>query len=186
MKSLVSINRMRGGSAALLFVLSGAIGCSQDNEYFGDGTTEVVEISSEDSTIPDGGATILKFNFSYDQNSVFNDNGEINLVVRLPRQLTYRDNSAEIDGPGSRDKDEDPVVRRCANGQSYLAFTFNKNDLDEAQPPSDGADAQLKMTVDAVAPGQYVPVEARADEDTVLYSCAQVFNYDEQNILTVE
>lgn len=182
----MSMRSTSGMSVAFIVAISGVLGCAEDNEYFGDGTTEVVEIASEDSTIPDGGATILKFNFSYDQNSVFRDDGEVNLVVRLPRQLSYRDNSAEIDGPGSRDKDEDPVVKRCANGESFLSFTFNDNDLDEAQPPSDGADAQLKLTVDAIASGQYVPVEARADEDTVLYSCAQVFNYDEQNILTVE
>ncbi len=167
-------------------VASGVVGCAEDDDLYGEGTTEVVEISAEDSTIPEGGATILKVNFSYDQNAVFYDDGEVTLVIKLPRQLTYRDNSAEIDGPGSRDKDEDPIIKRCSNGESFLAFTFNENDLDDAQPPTDGADAQLKLTVDAVVSGQYVPVEARADEDTVLYSCAQIFNYDEQDILTVE
>jgi hypothetical protein len=172
--------------AASVVMLSGGVGCAEDDDYFGEGTTEVVEISSQDSTIPNGGATILKVNFSYDQNAVFYDDEEVVLVIKLPRQLSYRDNSAEIDGPGSRDKDEDPLIKRCANGESYLAFTFNENDLDDAQPPLDGAEAQLKLTVDAVATGQYVPVEARADEDTVLYSCAQIFNYDEQDILSVE
>jgi hypothetical protein len=171
---------------ASLVVASGVVGCAEDDENYGEGTTEVVEISAQDSTIPAGGATILKVNFSYDQNAVFYDDEEVTLVIKLPRQLAYRDNSAEIDGPGSRDKDEDPVIKKCTNGESFLAFTFNENDLDDAQPPSDGADAQLKLTVDAVSTGQYVPVEARADEDTVLYSCAQIFNYDEQDILTVE
>lgn len=180
------MRRAIGLKVCVLMALVGVVGCAEDDEYFGDGTTEVVEIASEDSTIPEGGATILKFNFLYDQNSVFKDDGEVTLVVKLPRQLTYRDNSGEIDGPGSRDKDEDPIVKRCSSGESFLVFTFDENDLDDAQPPSDGADAQLKMTVDAVASGQFVPVEARADEDTVLYSCAQVFNYDEQDVLTVE
>jgi len=164
----------------------GIVGCSDDDNFTGGGVTEVVEITADDSSIPVGGGTVVRFNFSFDQNDVFFDDGEVNLVVKLPAELSYRDNSAEIDRPGSRDKDTDPRVRRCLDGESFLSFTFDESDLDDADVPFDGGDASLKLTVDGERRGGLVAIEAAADDGVVPFGCSQSFIPEEQEIISVE
>jgi hypothetical protein len=172
------------GVCCLLFLA----GCAEDDDYIADGATEVIEITADDSSVPLGGGTVVGITFSFDQYDVFRDDGSVNLVVRLPRQLGYRANSAEIDGPGSRDKDVDPRVRRCGDGSVFLSFDLDEGDLDEANVPVDvaGGGAQLRLTVNGVQPGRFVAIEAAADNGDILFSCADDFNYDEQEIVSVE
>lgn len=179
-------------AAALLFQMLlclgsiGLLGCAEDDDFDGTGVTEVVEIAAEDSSIPLGGGTVIRVNFLFDENEVLDDGGEVMLVVRLPRQLSYRDESAEIDKSGSRDRDVDPTVRQCPNGESYLVFKLGESQLEGAESPFDGGDATLKLTVDGEKRGDMVSIEAAADESTVPYSCSREFLFDEQEIISVE
>jgi hypothetical protein len=161
-------------------------GCADDNEFDGGGVTEVVEIAAENSSIALGESTVIRINFLFDEFDVLDDGGQVNLVVKLPRQLSYLDDSAEIDKPGSRDRDVDPRVRACPNGDSFLVFELGESQLEGAEPPFDGGDAQLKFTVNGEKRGEMVGIEAAADESTVAYSCSREFLFDEQEIVSVE
>lgn len=181
------LNRINAGAWCLGIVCAlSLVACSDDDEFSGGGVTEVVEIASDDSSIPLGDGAVVRFNFSFDQNDVFFDNGDVNLVVKLPRQLSYRDNSAEIDRVGGRDKDTDPRVRLCPDGESYLSFSFDESDLNDADVPFDGGDATLKLTLNGERRGAFVAIEAAADDGIVPFGCAQNFIPDEQEIVSVE
>lgn len=170
-----------------LFVsVAGAIGCTGDNNLYEGGVTKVLEIDAEDSSVGVGGGVVVRLNFSYDRNEVFQDNGEVNLIIKLPRQLSYLNNSAEIDEPGSRDKDTDPQVRRCSTGETYLSFVLDESDLEDAEVPVEGGDAILKLTVVGESPGKAVAIEAAADDGPVIFGCTKDFNPDEQEIISVE
>lgn len=171
---------------SLCVCFAGMLGCAGDNDLYEGGVTKVLEIDAEDSSVGVGGGVVVKVNFSYDQNEVFGDDGEVNLVIKLPPQLSYLNNSAEIDEPGSRDKDTDPKVRRCSTGDTYLSFVLDESDLENAQVPVDGGDAILKLTVVGESRGKAVAIEAAADDGTVLFGCTQEFDPDEQEIISVE
>ena len=160
-------------------------GCANTTDYSGSGVTQVVEIDSNDSTIELGDGSVFKIDFVFDQNEVFLDDGEVTIVVKFPRELAYRSSSAEINEPGSRDKGVDPTILRCSNGDTYLTFILDDNDLNQAYMPSDGSDAQLKMTLDGRRAENVVIVEAKADDGTVLFGCDQEFDPDEQEVVTV-
>jgi hypothetical protein len=168
-------------------VLSASIlGCGSNQNLSGSGATEVIEIQSNDSTIPLGGGSVIKFNFSFDHNEVFTDDGKVYLVVKLPPQLAYRDNSAELDRLGSHDRDEDPSIKTCSSGESFLAWTFDQSDLRDSADPLDGGDAQLKLTVEGTLVGEFVTIEAAADDGMVRYECAREFRSDEEEVIRVE
>lgn len=171
------------GAASL--VVLGMIGCAEDNSSYQGGITEVLEIDSEDSTIPLGGGSVVRVNFAYDQNEVLSDDGEVSLVLKFPRQLSYRADSAEIDEPGSRDRDVDPRVRRCSNGDTYLVFTLGESQLEDAAPPGESGDAQLKLTLDGERRGEMISIQGAADDDFVPFSCNTEFDFDEQEIVSV-
>jgi len=173
-------------SALCALVAVGVVGCANDDDFDGGGVTEVVEITAEDSSISLGGGGVLRINFLFDENDVLNDGGQVNLIVKLPRQLSYRDDSAEIDKSGSRDRDVDPRVRPCQDGATFLVFQLGESQLEGAQPPGFGGDAQLKFTVDGEKRGQAISIEAAADENAVQFSCTRDFVFDEQEIVSVE
>lgn len=162
------------------------LGCGSGTDYTRGGSTQVVEMSVDDSSIVVGQGTVTKIQFTFNQNDVFFDNGEVNLVVRLPRQLSYRDNSAELDLPGSRDRDEDPQAQRCPDGETFLLFQFDDSDLAGADSPFDSGSAQLKLTVDGKRVGSNLAIQAVADEGTIGYTCSQSFNFDEEQLIDVE
>jgi hypothetical protein len=160
-------------------------GCAEDDSRFEGGVSEVVEIDSEDSVVPLGGGSVVRVNFLFDQNDVFSGDGSVSLVLKFPRQLSYRDNSAEIDQGGSRDRDVDPLVRRCVNGDTYLVFTLGESQLEGANPPFDGGDAQLKLTLDGEREGTMIPIQGAADDDFVPFGCGKEFDFDEQELVDV-
>jgi hypothetical protein len=164
----------------------GILGCAEDDDFDGGGITQVVEIVADNSSIPLGEGSVIRVNFLFDEFDVLDDGGQVNLVVKLPRQLSYLDNSAEIDKPGSRDRDVDPRVRKCPNGDSYLLFDLGESQLEGAESPYDGGDAQLKFTVDGERRGEMISIQAAADESAVPYSCSREFLFDEQEIVSVE
>lgn len=162
------------------------LGCTGDNDLYQGGVTKVMEIQAEDSAVRVGDGSVVQFNFSYDQNEVFTDNAVVTLVVKLPRQLSYLDNSAEIDKPGSRDRDTDPSVKKCSTGETYLSFALDESDLRDAQVPFDGGDAILKLTVTGESRSAAVTIEAAADDGIVTFGCTKDFNPDEQEVIRVE
>ncbi len=171
--------------SALCLTFFSLSGCGDGDSRYEGGVTEVLEIDSEDSTIPLGGGSVVRVNFAFDQFEVFSDDGQVSLVLKFPRQLSYRNNSAEIDKAGSRDRDVDPKVRRCPNGDTYLVFTLGESQLEDAEPPFDAGDAQLKLTLDGERRGEMVAIEGAADDDFVPFSCVSDFGFDEQEIVNV-
>jgi hypothetical protein len=167
-------------------LVSGLVACSGNNTYSGGGSTQVVEMRVDNSTILVGEGTVAKINFTFNQNDVLFGGGRVNLVVRVPPQLTYRDDSAEINLPGSKDRNEDPKVTQCPGGETFLVFKFTKSDLENLNLPVDSSDTQLKLTVDGVRVGEDLSIQAAADEGAVSYGCGKDFAFDEEQLLTVE
>lgn len=171
----------------VLGMVVAVIGCgnSDDSNAWG-GTTTVREISCDSASVPLDDGAVFRVNFSFDEEDVFNDQGEVHLVMRLPPQLEYRSGSAEIDGISSRDDDGvDPTVVQCRGAETYLSFTLTRYDLDQADAPTDDADAQLKLTLNGKRLGAQVVVEAAADDGDVLFGCQVPFNPDEQEVISV-
>ena len=162
------------------------LGCGSNQDLSGSGATEVREIQSNDSTISVGGGSVIKFNFSFDQTEIFAHDGKVYLVVKLPPQLSYRDNSAELDRPGSHDREEDPSIKKCAEGETFLSWIFDESDLRDSSAPVEGGDAQLKLTVDGESVGDAITIAATADDGRVLYDCSREFKSDEEEVVSVE
>ena len=171
---------------ALGLVLALAVGCGGDQNLSGSGVTEVVEIQSNDSTIPLRGGAVIKCNFAFDRNDVFTGNGKVHLVVKLPAQLAYRDNSAELDRLSGNDRDADPSIKICPSGDTFLSWIFDKSDLKDSANPLDGGEAQLKLTVDGAVIGEFVTIQATADDGVVRYECEREFRSDEEEVVSVE
>jgi hypothetical protein len=180
--------QISGWLVALLGMAGSLIGCAKDDDFISDAPTRVVEIAADDSSISLGGGTVVGITFSFDQYEVFRKDGVVNLVIKLPRQLSYRADSAEIDGPGSNDQGVAPRFRRCSDGSIFLSFQLDESDLDNANVPIDtiSGGAQLRLTVNGRSIGQFISVEAAADNGEVLFACNEDFNFDEQEILSVE
>ncbi len=164
------------------------LGCTTDEDDNNDSnsSTQITEIDADDSTILLGEGTVVRFNFLFDEEDVFDDDGRVELVVKLPNELVYRSGSAEIDGFSTQDDEGvTPEILRCNGGISYLVFDLDRYDLDEASPPSDDADAQLTMTIDGRLTGDNLSIEARADEESVSYGCDESFYPDEVQEVSV-
>ena len=148
-------------------------GCSGSDDVEGGG--EVVNIETEDVAIPEGGATVLKFSFAYDVNAVMSHGESIDLVVKLPPELAYREGTAEVQ-TSDGDEEVGAQIFHCLNGDTYLLFVLDEYDLDDAIDPAGDADAQLNLTVDAVASG-FPNIEAAAG-DNVAFECGFDFPYE--------
>lgn len=159
---------------------------SDDDTNSWGGTTRVTEIYADDSIVPIGNGSVFRFNFTFNEEDVFNDQGSVNLVVKVPPQLSYRTGSAEIDGATSRDDNSvEPYVLSCSKDGTYLSFTFIRYDLDDAEAPGDDADAQLKLTLDGETYANNVVVEASADGGAVAFGCRTTFIPEEQEVVSV-
>jgi hypothetical protein len=184
--TLISFPRLGIGlSAVLCSVGIAACGGGDDDTFFGRGTTEVREISLDEDVINRGEGTVMRVNFSFDENEVLFDERNVSLVVKLPAGLAFREDSSEIDGPGSNDEGVEPQIFQCRSGETYLLFDMDRFDLDNASAPDDGADAQMKLTVDGIAAGANLVIEARADEGRISFGCGTMFIPDEQALITV-
>jgi hypothetical protein len=168
-------------------LLTSFTGCGGDDDIFGSGgRTEVDEIQADDGVIALGEGTVVTFNFSFDDDDVLNDDGNVRLVVKLPNGLRYRPNSSEIDEPGSNDKEVGAQILECSSsGESYLLFDMDRFDLRGADAPNSDSDAQLKLTVDGTRRGSTLVIEARADKDRIAYGCDVSFVPDEQEVISV-
>ncbi len=158
--------------------------CGSDSEdFFGD--TQVETLSVNDSTIQLGEGTVLAVEFSFDENRVLSGGKNVRLVVKLPAELRYRDETAEIEEDFSDRKIGAQVTRCAATGESYLLFDMDDNDLENASTPGNGADAKLKLTIDGISRAQFTVVAAQAREATPLFACGENFISDEQIAVSV-
>jgi hypothetical protein len=172
-------------SAGFLTMLGACSNSDNQSNSWG-GSTRVTEIYADDAIVPIGDGTVFRFNFTFNEEDVFNDQGSVNLVVKVPPQLAYRTGSAEIDGDSSReDESVEPYVLKCSKDGTYLSFTLIRYDLDNAQAPGDDADAQLKLTLDGKEYQNNVVVEAAADNGAVAFGCKTTFIPDEQEVVSV-
>ena len=154
-------------------------GCS-DNE-----NTEVTDIYTANSTIEIDEPAIFDVDFDFNSNDVFDDGETVSLVVKVPAGLSYLRGSAQLNQWGSNDLAVPPVIRRCTDGSTYLAFVFDDNDLDDGQS-SGNADAELSLTLVGARRGQALAVEATASIESVPYGCRETFTADQQEIVDVE
>lgn len=161
-----------------LIVLSSS-GCADDNN------TEVTDIYTANSTMEVEEPAIFQIDFDYNSDNVFNDGDTVNLVVKVPAQLSYLRNSAKLNQWGSNDLSATPYVRKCLDGTTYLAFVFDDNDLDNGQS-SNNSDAELSLTLVGQRPGTEIAVEATAALNSVPYGCREDFVADEQEIVEIQ
>jgi hypothetical protein len=164
-----------------------AQGCTSDNNDDSGNTTEVREIDPASVIIPYGQAVVVRFNFAFDEEDVFQSTQQVQVVVQLPRGLTFQTGSGEISGYTSTEgQGVTPDYVRCNDGIVYLVFNLNSGDLDNAAPPSSDTDAQLQTTIEGWALGNDFVIEARAVEGDYIWSCDSDFNPDQQQVMSVE
>jgi hypothetical protein len=174
-------------TASLLVGLSlPLLGCGDNNPINPANRTEVSEISADDSSIQRGDGTVVRVNFIFNSSQVFLNREDVNLVIRLDPGLVYRNESGELSGFGSRDRDVDPSVIQCPDGASFLVFDLGRSQLDDAEVFGSPSSAQLKFTADGVNETKNAAIEARADEGEIPFDCAENFRSDEQEFVSVE
>lgn len=161
-------------------VLALAVSGCADNQ-----DTKVTDISTSNSAIELQEPAIFEIGFDYNSDDVFNHGDTVNLVVKVPPQLSYLKNSAQLNQWGGSDFNVTPYSRTCSDGTTYLAFVFDDNDLDNAHS-SNNSDAELSVTLVGKRRGQQIAVEATASIDNVEYGCLEDFVADEQEIVDVE
>jgi len=162
---------------------------SSCGDSFDSDDTEVREISLKDNTLRVNESTIVTIGLDYDRefsNPLFSDSEDVYLVVRLPRGIRFRSGTSEIQGFGDDDKRITPTITNCLNGDQYLDFIIDGDDLAEGRDPSGDSDVEITLTIDAVAPSGLGIIQARADDSTVLYGCESIFASDEDEQVLVE
>lgn len=176
-----SLSILRRVAAGLFITV--AAGCGGDELDFADGgETEVRDISFQDDQISRGDATVAFFEFNFDKFDV-SEGDDVYVTVRLPAGVRFRVDSAEIDGAFGDDDGVSPAIVRCANtDETFLYFTLDDDDLDDAD--SGSTDATLTLTVDGVQRGTGL-VAASASRAFGLPSCFEAFDAEEAETLTV-
>ena len=139
----------------------------------------VTQLQTQDSELKVGDGTVLFTDIAYDVNDVFNFGDNIEVVVRLPSGVSYRNNTAELDGGKGGDSGLFPRITQCLSGITFLEFDLDDNDLSTAVAPNGDSDARIKLTLDADAAVGNVQVQARAARNVLSYSCADPFSFDE-------
>ena len=148
-------------------------GCGSDNDIESDGSSNVVRVLADPSTLALNQGSIIRAEFSFASDDVFDDNQDVVLVVNLPATVRYRAGTAEIKRPID-DRSVIPEVISCGDGHSLLRFRFDESELTDAENPSGDADAVLSFTVDAVARGNVTVVSAQARNNALGASCDSV------------
>lgn len=157
-------------SVALIALIVGITGCGSDNDNESDGGAEVKILSIEQDILRVGTASVVSVEFSFSSDDVFDDNRDVDVVVHLPSTLNYRLGSGDLKRPID-DNSVDPSITVCANGDSYLSFNLGGSELFDATNPDGDADAELRLTVDAVRSGTGFPLDASAQNDGVPFDC---------------
>lgn len=165
----------------------GLVGCGGDDDDDDDFTgenAEVVELGAEDTSLRVGDATVVRTDITFSDDEVFNDNRSVVVVVKLPAGLRFREGTAEVQGSGG-DEQIGARVSRCSNGETFVEFEVDDDDLDFAENPDGDADGRITFTVDAVSVQGLVNIEGRAGYDSLFYTCDQQFLSDTATIISI-
>jgi hypothetical protein len=171
-----------------LFLLLALIVCSVScgkNSVFGNGrNSNVVEIGSDDGVIRVGESTVIRVDFEYSFNEVFDDGENVIVLVRLGAELRLREGTSEIQG-NFGDESVGAQVTNCDTGEQYLLFDLDDNDLSGAEDPFGEGDAELSFTVDAVVENPNAVIDALATNNSVFFECGGTFRGEEVTVVTV-
>jgi hypothetical protein len=155
------------------------VGCGGDSDFIGGvRDTEVVGLSTDEDEVPVGEATVVSVELRYD-NFDIGGGDDLYVAVLLPAGLSFRIDSAEIQGSFDNDERVRPQVITCGrSASSYLFFELDSGDLGGAVGGA-GRDATLTFTADAVAASGRVTLAARASESEVRPVCGGTFEAQE-------
>ena len=158
--------------------------CGSDSD---DVRARVINSSLSERVLQVGQGTVLTLGLEY-ENSIqlpFESSEDISLVVKIPAGLTYREGTAEIQRVVD-DKGVNPRIENCLlNGEQFLYFRLDGDDLDQGRDPSGSADVEITLTLDAVAARGIGVIEAAADRDTPLFDCGSFFASDIEESIQV-
>ncbi len=167
---------------ALLFVSVIISGCGSNDDNT---VARVVDLFLDDRTISSGEETVLRTQFVFSDDRVFADDDDIYIVIQVPAEFRFRNNSAEIQNDFG-DEDVSPTITTCGEGQeSYLRFKLDDEDLESADDPSGAADAELALTLDAIASADLAIIRAAAGNDEIPFGCGQPFLSDRETSLII-
>ena len=169
-------------AAFLCFGFSACGGDGDDDN--GVGTARVVNLFLDDAIIGVGQGTVVHTEFSFDADEVFDDGGNVRVVLRLPAQLAFRSGTGEIQAPG--DEDVGAQIFGCGAGaESFVLFDLDADDLDVAENPSGDADAEVTVIVDGLSAVSGGVIEAKASALQPAFACGQAFLSDQSTLITV-
>lgn len=172
---MISIKNLLATRILAAFCITGLTNCGGSHN---DDPVDVKEISAEDSALTVAQKTVVKVDFSFSADRVFNHDNTAYIVLQLPANLTFQRNSAEIQRPFD-DNRVSPQVTVCSDGTTYLAFNFDDRDLVDATNPSGDADARVNFTVNAVSSGNDVIISGEGSEDPINVVCGSSLENDE-------
>lgn len=155
----------------LAVVLAGVSGC--DGDSGGGGSASVTDIIVESGTIAPGAGSVVRVEFSFSSDDVFDDDDNVALAVQLPATVRFLVGSAEIQR-AIEDNDVAPQVQSCADGSTVLVFDLDEDDLADASNPGGNADAILTLTVTGAVSGGPNSIFAGADENTITADCTGI------------
>ena len=160
----------------MLVALMGLVmapGCGSDSNS-STVTARILSFLFEQDTIAVGESTVVRSQFSFDAGNVFSDDQPVYLLFRLPPQVAFRTGSAEVQRPVVDDK-VNPQIDLCPNGDFFLSFRLDEDDLAAASNPSGDADAELAFTIDALEEATGVVIEAAARDANTPFICDRTF-----------
>lgn len=181
-----SLNCLFFGSFSLIVLSLAACGGSDgDDSGPGLGTAGVVSLELDDNLIEVGDGTVLRVGFSFSSSRVFDDNENVEVVVRVPEEASFRLGTAEIQVPASDNAVGAQITNCVATGEQFLLFDLDENDLALAENPSGDADAELSLTIDGDQAGESLSVQAAASSEGVPFSCGAPFPAQAEVTLSV-
>jgi hypothetical protein len=167
----------------LLFLISSSLlGCGSDsNDLIGSGSARVEDILFSKQTIKVEEGLVIATDFSYSSLNVIGNNDNVAVIIKLPPELKFSENTAEIDG--STDKKVGAQVLLCDSGSTYLTFDLDRFDFEQATAPA-GADARLTFTATGAKTGDAI-IEARARIKSNKVNCDTIFLPDDSEVISV-
>jgi len=167
---------------ALLGLFAGCSGSDDENSGL---AAQVTSLELNDNLIFVGDGTVLETAFSFSSSLVFDDNVNVEVVVRIPEGAEFRGGTAEIQVPAA-DNDVGAQIFNCTDtGEQFLVFDLDENELLLAENPSGDADAELTLTIDAISAGTDLPIQAAASSSGVRFTCGEPLAFDQQTFLTI-
>jgi hypothetical protein len=176
---MITIKNLLATGPLAAFCILGLTHCGGNDN---DDPVDVKEISAQDSALTVAQKTVVKVDFSFSADRVFDHDKTAYIVLQLPANLTFQRNSAEIQRLFD-DNRVSPQVTDCSDGTTYLAFNFDDRDLVDATNPSGDADARVNFTVNAVSSGGDIIISGEGSEDPIDTVCGR--SLDEEAVAAV-